>query len=150
MKEPKMKTSPPSQEAEELAAVELVVSRFLRAGVVLSAVVIGTGLLMFLITDSSGYPDAVFPTGLIEIVQGLMALKPYGIILTGLFLLILTPVLRVAVSLLVFWKQRDWMYMGITTVVLGILIISFLSAGQDNRHMKIKLFASEISLIIMG
>ncbi|PCK69492.1 hypothetical protein PL1_2160 [Paenibacillus larvae subsp. larvae B-3650] len=125
MKEPKMKTSPPSQEAEELAAVELVVSRFLRAGVVLSAVVIGTGLLMFLITDSSGYPDAVFPTGLIEIVQGLMALKPYGIILTGLFLLILTPVLRVAVSLLVFWKQRDWMYMGITTVVLGILIISF-------------------------
>lgn len=125
MKEPKMKTSPPSQEAEELAAVELVVSRFLRAGVVLSAVVIGTGLLMFLITDSSGYPDDVFPTGLIEIVQGLMALKPYGIILTGLFLLILTPVLRVAVSLLVFWKQRDWMYMGITTVVLGILIISF-------------------------
>lgn len=125
MKEPKMKTSPPSQEAEEIAAVELVVSRFLRAGVVLSAVVIGTGLLMFLITDSSGYPDAVFPTGLIEIVQGLMALKPYGIILTGLFLLILTPVLRVAVSLLVFWKQRDWMYMGITTVVLGILIISF-------------------------
>ncbi|AVF26446.1 putative membrane protein [Paenibacillus larvae subsp. larvae] len=125
MKEPKMKTSPPSQEAEELAAVELVVSRFLRAGVVLSAVVIGTGLLMFLITDSSGYPDAIFPTGLIEIVQGLMALKPYGIILTGLFLLILTPVLRVAVSLLVFWKQRDWMYMGITTVVLGILIISF-------------------------
>lgn len=125
MKEPKMKTSPPSQEAEELAAVELVVSRFLRAGVVLSAVVIGTGLFMFLITDSSGYPDAVFPTGLIEIVQGLMALKPYGIILTGLFLLILTPVLRVAVSLLVFWKQRDWMYMGITTVVLGILIISF-------------------------
>lgn len=126
MKEAKKKTVPSSERTEELKAVELVVSRFLRAGVILSAAVIGTGLLMLLISGSSGYPGSAFPTDLMDILQGFVDLKPYGIILTGLFLLILTPVLRVAVSLFVFWKQRDWMYMGITAIVLGILIISFI------------------------
>ncbi len=44
----------------------------------------------------------------------------------GLFCLILTPVLRVVVSLFTFLKEKDYLYVGITGIVLIILVISFL------------------------
>lgn len=40
----------------------------------------------------------------------------------GLFLLILTPVLRVVVSIYAFIKEKDRLYTWITTAVLVILI----------------------------
>ena len=44
--------------------------------------------------------------------------------LTGLFLLILTPILRVGSSILLFWRQGDRLYVVITASVFLILIIS--------------------------
>ena len=41
----------------------------------------------------------------------------------GIFLLILTPVLRVIVSIYAFAKEGDRLYVVITTIVLVILII---------------------------
>lgn len=52
-------------------------------------------------------------------------LKPYAIMMFGLFCLILTPVLRVVVSLFTFLKEKDYLYVGITGIVLIILVISF-------------------------
>ena len=43
----------------------------------------------------------------------------------GLLLLIATPVVRVAVSILGFVYERDWRYILITSIVLGLLILSF-------------------------
>ncbi len=51
-----------------------------------------------------------------------MALKPYAVLMLGLFLLILTPVLRVVVSIYAFIKEKDRLYTWITTAVLVILI----------------------------
>lgn len=108
------------------AAVELIVSQCLRAGVLVSAAVILLGLILFLSTGDSGYPGSTFPTSLPEIGQGLLALKPYGVILTGLFMLILTPVLRVGISIFVFLKEKDYLYSLITLLVFLILVVSFL------------------------
>ncbi|MBH8561633.1 DUF1634 domain-containing protein [Nostoc sp. CENA67] len=47
-----------------------------------------------------------------------------GIIQLGLLLLIITPVARVAFSLLAFMRQRDSMYILITVIVLVGLLIS--------------------------
>ncbi|MBC6179116.1 DUF1634 domain-containing protein, partial [Listeria welshimeri] len=58
--------------------------------------------------------------------SGLSTLKPYAIMMFGLFCLILTPVLRVVVSLFTFLKEKDYLYVGITGLVLDILVISFL------------------------
>ena len=44
--------------------------------------------------------------------------------MTGLFLLILTPVLRVVASIVAFAKEGDKLYVAITTLVLIILIVA--------------------------
>lgn len=105
--------------------VELAVSKILRICVIVSAVFIAVGLLMFLFSGQSGYPGDTFPTTLKDIFSGLVELKPYAIISLGLLFLIMSPVIRVAVSILVFLKERDYLYVAITGLVFLILIISF-------------------------
>lgn len=105
--------------------VELFVSRSLRFGVVTSAMVILFGLLLFISTGQGGYPNDTYPVKLPDILSGALALRPFAIILTGLILLILTPVLRVGVSILLFVKEQDWLYVGISLIVFVILLCSF-------------------------
>ena len=52
-----------------------------------------------------------------------------GIIELGLLLLIATPVARVVFSIFAFAVQRDWLYVVVTVIVLGVLIFS-LTGGQ--------------------
>lgn len=106
--------------------VEVIIARCLQIGVGLSAAIIFIGLLMFLLTGQSGYPGSTYPTDLTDVFQGVIMLKPYAIILMGLLILILTPVFRVAVSIIAFWKEKDFLYVGITSVVLMILIVGFM------------------------
>lgn len=113
-------------EKRNIEDIELIISKCLKIGVLASAAVIATGLALFLITGTGGYPDNSFPTDPLVILQGVAALKPYAVILAGLFILILTPVFRVGVSIIVFLKEKDHMYVKITAVVLAILIVSFL------------------------
>ena len=105
---------------------EIVISKTLRAGVALSGAITCLGLMLFLVTGNSGYPGESFPTSVAEILRGMENLKPYAVMLSGLFLLILTPVLRVGVSIITFVKEKDYMYAAITATVFIILIISFL------------------------
>jgi uncharacterized membrane protein len=67
-----------------------------------------------------------FPHTPIEVWTGLLALQPQAIIVLGLMLLIATPVLRVAVSVIAFGLEHDMRYVIITLIVLAILITSFL------------------------
>lgn len=105
--------------------VETAISKMLRIGVILAAVVIVTGLIQYLVTGDSGYPGDTYPTSFNAIVSGLLAFKAAAVVQTGLLLLILTPVLRVFVSLFLFWAERDYRYVVITAVVFVILILSF-------------------------
>ena len=59
-----------------------------------------------------GSDDAQLPPG-----QAPQVVCPYGLI---------TPVLRVLVSILAFGIERDWRYVGITTLVFVILLVSLL------------------------
>lgn len=106
--------------------VEIIISRVLQTGVLTSAVVTFAGLALLLVTGQSGYPGNSFPTDLTVIFQGILSLKPYAIMLLGLFILILTPVLRVGISIIVFIKEKDYLYVKITALVFVILIISFI------------------------
>lgn len=111
--------------SKELNEVEIFVSQALRIGVLLSAAVILVGLILFLSNGEGGYPGESYPTQLKEIFAGALSLKPFGIILTGLVLLICTPIMRVGISALVFLKEKDWLYVGISTVVFLILVSGF-------------------------
>ncbi|CDZ24075.1 putative membrane protein [[Clostridium] cellulosi] len=111
---------------KEIEDLELAISKVIKYGVLASAAIMLIGLIIFLVTGSSGYPGSYYPTSLVEIFQGLIAFKPYAMMMFGLFLLILTPVLRVGVSILLFLKEKDYTFVRITTLVFIILIISFL------------------------
>jgi len=130
---------------EPLTWMELAISYVLRAGVLLSAAVILVGILSFALTQNTGYVRVLphhlrdiltfhqtsgpgfFPTSLSAVLQGAMAGKPYAIIGLGMILLILTPIVRVALSVFFFLAQRDWLYVGITLFVLAVLTFSLFS-----------------------
>ena len=58
--------------------------------------------------------------------------EPDAVISLGLLLLIATPIMRVAASVLLFLAQRDYRYVAITLFVLAVLLISLRGgmAGQ--------------------
>jgi uncharacterized membrane protein len=117
--------------------LELIVSHLLRAGVVTSMVLLAVGVVVFFARNSGGVladgslgslvgTQARFPTSLAEVVADVAAFRGEGILAAGLLVLIATPVLRVAVSIIGFALERDWIYVGLTVLVLLVLLASFL------------------------
>jgi uncharacterized membrane protein len=52
-----------------------------------------------------------------------------GLIQLGLLVLIATPVARVLFSVIAFLYERDWTYVAITMIVLGLLCYSLFGGG---------------------
>lgn len=61
-------------------------------------------------------------TTLSGILDGLCHFTAVGWIQTGVLVLLLTPILRVAISMLDFLRERDWLYAVISAVVLAVII----------------------------
>ncbi|APX71606.1 DUF1634 domain-containing protein [Companilactobacillus allii] len=110
---------------EETRQVELVIGKILRVGVITSAIVILIGIAMYFMNGGGGY-DNGFPKRFASIFSGIAAGKSYAVIMLGVFLLILTPVLRVVVSIYAFYKENDKLYVIITTIVLIILVFAMM------------------------
>ncbi|MBE3571770.1 MAG: DUF1634 domain-containing protein [Moorella humiferrea] len=107
-------------------AVEDFISQSLRWGVVVSAIIIATGLVLYLLTGDSGYPAGFFPASIPQVLKDVASFKSFAIIDLGLLLLIATPIFRVAASIIAFIFDRDRPYVLITTYVLAMLILSLL------------------------
>jgi len=116
-------------------SMELRVAKLLTSGVVLSFLLIalGAGLLLnakgsakvdFLILQPGG---ANFYHPLSQTLQAALKMDPRAIIQTGVFVLVATPVARVLLSVLLFFKKRDYLYVGITLIVFVILITALFS-----------------------
>ena len=108
---------------------EIIISSVLRGGVILSATVIAIGVAAYFFAGSSTlrYPHGLrYPDSIPTLWFGLTHGDPLAIIALGLILLLATPVLRVAVSVVAFAVIRDLLYVAITLLVLFILISSFL------------------------
>jgi uncharacterized membrane protein len=114
---------------------EQVVGNLLRVGVVLSALVVGLGGLLFLVREGPKpeqiphefHPEAAEDRRPLTILRDAWRLKSDGLIELGLLLLILTPIARVAFSVLAFALQRDRVYVLVTLLVLAILLYSLFS-----------------------
>ncbi len=122
--------TPPEQLQLQADELRLVVSRVLLIGVVISAALILAGFVASLIVgwDGSllGAAPGGDPTDVGAIVEGLQNLRPQAIAQLGLLALILTPMTRVATSLVLFAVERDRTYVLISAVVLVILLIGLL------------------------
>lgn len=116
--------------------VEEIVGNLLRIGVSLAAIVVVVGGLIYLIHFGTLAPDyRVFrgepsdfrhPSG---IISEALSFSGRGLIQLGLLLLVATPVARVVFSVFAFAKERDWIYVVITLIVLSVLTFS-LFGGQ--------------------
>jgi uncharacterized membrane protein len=114
--------------------MEQWVGNLLRAGVILSASVVLTGGLFYLVRYGATVPhDRVFhsePADLRSvpgILRDVLHFSRRGIIQLGFLLLIATPVARVAFSCLAFAAERDGKYVLITLIVLSGLLYSLFS-----------------------
>jgi uncharacterized membrane protein len=111
--------------------VEDLIGNLLRAGVVLSALIVFVGAVVYLARHGGELADyRVFhgePNQLRTIpgvLREALAFQGRGIIQLGLLLLIATPVARVVLSIAGFAAERDRMYVGFATIVMVILIYS--------------------------
>lgn len=74
---------------------------------------------------SEAHPEEY--TTLSGIWAGILDMNAYSWIQAGVIALLLTPILRVTLSLFDFLRERDWLYAFITSVVLAIIISNSLS-----------------------
>ena len=107
----------------------VVISRVLRLGVSVAAVLITTRFIGSFLVGWEGSlrgvgPGIVAPTSFTQLWTGLLELRPIAITQLGLLVLIATPVVRVAVSVVGFSRERDALYVAITLAVLAILLAS--------------------------
>jgi uncharacterized membrane protein len=125
-----------SQAEDRVRRVELAISSVLRIGVLTSLLVVLAGTVVTFVHHphylSSRHdlvpltkPGAEFPHTVPSVIRGLEHSQGRAIVMAGLLLLIATPVLRVAISVLAFVYQRDRTFVVITTVVLALLLTSF-------------------------
>jgi uncharacterized membrane protein len=117
--------------------IENILGNLLHAGVIVSAVIVFCGAVIYLARH--GYEPADYrvfqgePAELRRVpgvVRDAVELGGRGIIQLGLLFLIATPVARVIFSIWGFAAERDRMYVVFTVIVLAILIFSLVGSSQ--------------------
>ena len=113
--------------------IDEIMGRVLQTGVILAAAIVLAGGVLYLKRHRVPVTDyRVFQGEPLELrtIAGLfheaVALRARGLIQLGLLILIATPVARVAFSFFAFLYQRDWIYVAVTVIVLGLLSYSLL------------------------
>jgi len=111
--------------------IQQIIGWVLRLGVLISMSVVFIGGCFYWYRHSGetanyskfvGVPDFVHSAS--GIWHGIFTLRGRAIIQAGIILLIATPVIRVLFSAIGFILEKDWLYTGITILVLGIIILS--------------------------
>jgi uncharacterized membrane protein len=103
-----MNRSPALQQAE------IAIAWVLRGGVALAGALIALGLFARLLSGEA--PPILSP------LSGLHGLGPDSLMTLGLLVLIALPVVRVAMTVILFVVERDYIYLAITGFVLFVLL----------------------------
>jgi uncharacterized membrane protein len=110
-----------------------IIGRLLQGGVILAAAFVLAGGAVYL----ARHPEPVMNYRVFQgepeelrtvpgIFHEALELRGRGLIQLGLLILIATPIARVAFSVVAFLYQRDWTYVVVTLIVLGLLVYSLL------------------------
>jgi uncharacterized membrane protein len=103
--------------------IERTVNRILVAGVGLAVVLMAAGLVLGLV-DGASLPAHVVALGDLPSLLG--SLDPAAYLSLGLIVLIATPFVRVAGTIVAFALERDRRYVLITVVVLVVMCLGVL------------------------
>lgn len=119
--------------------MDVIIGNLLRFGVVLSALIVLFGAVIYLLRHGHSPTEyRVFrgePTDLRSvrgILRDALALRGRGIIQLGLLFLIATPVARVAFSIFGFAEERDRMYVVVASIVLLVLLYSLIGSSWSS------------------
>jgi uncharacterized membrane protein len=107
--------------AHVMEPIELMVSRVLKAGIAIAVALMAAGLVLS-VFDKEGMPSHVVPLADLPALLG--HLDPAAYLSLGLIVLIATPFVRVAGSIIVFARERDLRFVLITAVVLAVMCLS--------------------------
>lgn len=110
-----------------------IISVLLRTGVIFSAIIVLFGGIMYLVQYRHVIPSyRVFhgePTSLSHlksILSGVITFHSRSWMQLGLWVLVATPVARVAFSIFGFFKERDRTYVLLTLIVLSVLLFGLM------------------------
>ena len=110
--------------------VEQIIGNLLRAGVMVAATVVFVGGVIYLLRhgqEVADYHRFGNETPELRSVSGIVKsacqLRGRGLIQLGLLLLIATPVARVVFTVFAFLLERDYTYVAVSLIVLGILLL---------------------------
>ena len=108
---------------------QLIIGNLLRYGVWISLSVAFMGRIIYLLNHGNELENySVFHENdtnifkvIINIYSGVVQRQGESIILLGIILLFITPILRLLISLIVFYFEKDYLYVSITTIVILII-----------------------------
>jgi uncharacterized membrane protein len=116
--------------------IEQTVGALLRIGLLIATAVVLVGGIIYLANHGSEPTDYRLFRGEPADLRGVPGIvdlaadwRGRGIIQLGLLVLLATPVGRVAFSIVAFTLQRDWLYVGVTAVVLAVLLYSIVGGA---------------------
>ena len=132
------RTSPPPLSPEpprwDDDAIERLLARLLQVGVVVSTLLVLAGGIVFLLHSAAARPgyrhfagEPAELSSVAGIIRSALRGDGRGLIQLGLLVLVATPVLRVAGSLVAFVLLKDRTYVVLTSIVL-VLLASSLAA----------------------
>jgi len=120
--------------------MEIWISYVLRIGVLTAGAIILVGLAWFLIAGSPSGPKTLNDVigsgghGIVvsprTIVSGIAAANPTAIIQLGVLVLILTPMMRVLMTVFLFFAQRDMIFVAVTVIVFAVLVFGLVGFGS--------------------
>ena len=117
-----------------------IIGNVLRYGVTISSFLIVLGVILILVGDKSSNFPAVLsqlikvdygrPTlNFTTLLTGITSMNPVFVIQLGLLILLATPIVRVAASILLFAAEKDMIYVALTIFVLAVLLFSVFVVG---------------------
>lgn len=128
-----------SREYWDQRDVEQYIGKLLRYGVMLSCAITIFGGIVYLVQHHGQTADYTpVPSGqpfpgvqsylreFVTIMPSVLNMDGAAIIQLGILVLIATPIIRVAFSAFSFLIERDYLYVGITLIVLAIILANML------------------------
>ncbi|WP_353070693.1 DUF1634 domain-containing protein [Tunturiibacter gelidoferens] len=117
--------------------MDLAIGKLLRFGAIFSAVLVSLGGVLYLQHPLRSAPkynhflaESTSLQGVAGVLRGAVHLDANSVIQLGLLFLIATPVARVAFCIVGFARQKDHLYIVISSSVLVILIYSLIQGGR--------------------
>lgn len=123
--------------------LKILLSRTLRWGVSIACLTALVGGVLYLLREGGKPFDVELYrhfsyaaeksdsyTTLSGIWAGFTSFTAVGWIQMGVLFLILTPILRIVISLFDFVTERDWLYAAITAVVLAVILVNLLGGDK--------------------